>query len=148
MQAIIFHNLHCLPTKYKAMKKILLLAIITLVTFGCASNSDKENAKQEQANKNQLQEVDPNAPDWYNNPPTSDTLVFGVGVGTSRDMSIAERKAIMQANLNLAEQITQPIVDENKTSTEATLSNISIVQKVWKKEGAQHNVYILISMKK
>ena len=104
-------------------------------------------------------------PEWYNNPPVSTKVFYGVGAGTSRGMDIAEQKAILQGNVSLAEQAEPAKVKEIKNTSkstggktseeviqqkivEANLKDVKLVKKVYMQNGDTFTVYVLLEMKK
>lgn len=137
---------NCLQN-FNAMKKVILIALILV---GATTNAQNF--------------VDA-APEWFNNPPTSNKKFYGVGLGMSKSMEIAESKATMQANLHLAEQVVPPKTREEKLSykskdgkiseetiqrkiVEAQLTDVVIVKKAFMQDGDNYLVYVLVEMKK
>lgn len=129
------------------MKRILLLALILSSFSGIA------------------QEATDSIPDWFSNPPKSSKKFYGTGKGVSNFLDIAEKKAIMNANLKLAEQVSTPKKKEikNKTKTvsgqdneatiqrtitEAKLKGVTIIKKAVVQRDDKYYVYILSEMKK
>jgi hypothetical protein len=129
------------------MKKILLIAFI-LSSFSVLA-----------------QEANDSIPDWYSNPPKSSRKFYGAGEGVSNYLDIAEKKAIMFANLRLAEQANTPKTKEIKSKTktvngqdneatiqrtivEAKLKGVTIIKKSVIQKGDKYYVYILSEMKK
>ena len=107
-----------------------------------------------------------NPPEWVKNPPTSKENIYGVGFGTSTNRDIAERKAIMDANVNLAEKV-QPavititsqidsVVKNNvvliekvqtvRKKVQATLENTNIKERAVFEDNGRISVYVLIEM--
>lgn len=104
-------------------------------------------------------------PAWFNNPPTSSKKFYGVGEGKSRSMGIADSKAMLSANLQIAEQVEPAKVKEIRTkSTSAdgkineeiiqreilnvNLSDVRVVKKAYMQTGDTFIVYVLLEMKK
>lgn len=129
------------------MKKFLFIAIL-ISSFGC-------NA----------QEANDSIPEWFSNPPTSSRKFYGAGEGVSNYLDIAEKKAIMNANLRLAEQVNTPKKKEIKSKTktvsgqdnestiqrtilEAKLKGVTVIKKSVIQKGDKYYVYILSEMKK
>ncbi len=129
------------------MKRIILLALILSAFSGIA------------------QEATDSIPDWFSNPPKSSRKFYGVGEGVSNFLDIAERKAMMNANLQLAEQVSTSKKKEIKTKTktvsgkdneatiqrtivEAKLKGVTIIKKFVIQRGDNYYVYILAEMKK
>jgi hypothetical protein len=111
------------------------------------------------------QEATDSIPSWFKNPPTSSRKYYGVGEGLSINLSIAEQKAILYANLRLAEQVKPAKVKEIKskskmadgsikeetiqrTVTEANLRGVTIIKKSVVQKGDKYIVYIMVEMKK
>lgn len=111
------------------------------------------------------QETTDSIPDWFKNPPTSSKKLYGAGEGTSPYLDIAEKKAMLNANLRLAEQVNQPKTKEikNKTKTvsgqdnettiqrtilEAKLKGVTVIKKQVVQSGDKYIVYLLVEMKK
>ncbi|RPH34454.1 MAG: hypothetical protein EHM93_00025 [Bacteroidales bacterium] len=111
------------------------------------------------------QESTDTIPNWFSNPPTSSRKFYGAGEGISAYLDIAEKKATMNANLKLAEQVNKPKKKElkNKTKTvsgqdneqiiqrtivEAKLKGVSIIKKSVVQKGDKYIVYVLAEMKK
>ena len=44
-------------------------------------------------------------PDWYNNPPTSARKIYAAGTATGPTIDVAEKKATMDAKIQLARQV-------------------------------------------
>jgi hypothetical protein len=130
-----------------AMKRILLFALLLAAMNTIA------------------QEATDSIPDWFKNPPTSSRKFYGAGEGTSMSLDIAEKKAMLNANLRLAEQVKPPKVKEIKSTTkrvdgsnkeeiiqrtivEAKLKGVTIINKSVTQKGDMYVVYILVEMKK
>mgnify|MGYP003583263223 FL=1 len=64
----------------------------------------------------QAQEDGVSAPSWYKNPPKSGKKYYGAGVGTSKSLEVAEKKALLDANTSLAEQSGKIKIEENNSS--------------------------------
>ncbi|MHC1705864.1 MAG: LPP20 family lipoprotein [Tenuifilaceae bacterium] len=111
------------------------------------------------------QQTSNSVPDWYGNPPVSNKKFYGVGVGTSKSMEIAEKKAKLEANLQLAEQVEPAKVKEIKTKTKSadgkiieetiireivntSLSGVTQVKKVVTQKDDLYTIYVLVEMKK
>lgn len=109
-----------------------------------------------------------NIPNWVNNPPKSKDKIYAVGVGNSGSADIAERKARMDANVKLAEQVEpavysysskiDTILIGNKMLIErfnvvrkkvvATLHNTQEVEKIGLEKNGTYTTYVLLSMSK
>lgn len=104
-------------------------------------------------------------PSWFSNPPTSNKKFYGVGEGKSRSMSIADSKAMLSANLQIAEQVEPAKVKDIKTkSTSAdgkiseeiiqreilnvNLSDVRVLKKAYMQVGDTFTVYVLLEMKR
>lgn len=59
------------------------------------------------------QENEKSVPSWYKNPPKSAKKYYGVGVGSSASIEVAEKKARLDANTSLAEQSGKIKIEEN-----------------------------------
>lgn len=111
------------------------------------------------------QEATDSIPDWFKNPPTSSRKFYGAGEGNSPYLDIAEKKAMLNANLRLAEQVNKPKTKEikNKTKTvtgqdneqtiqrtvvEAKLKGVTVIKKAVLQKGDKYIVYVLVEMKK
>lgn len=111
------------------------------------------------------QEVTDSIPTWFSNPPTSKRMLYGAGKGVSAFMDVAEKKAILSANLKLAEQVNPPKEKEIKSTTkrvdgsdnetiiqrtivEAKLKGVTIINKSVIQKGDMYIVYVLVEMKK
>lgn len=131
----------------QAMKKTLLFSLLFVAMNSIA------------------QEATDSIPTWFSNPPTSSKKFYGAGEGTSLYLDIAEKKAMLNANLRLAEQVNQPKTKEikNKTKTvsgqdneqtiqrtilEAKLKGVTIIKKAVVQKGDKYIVYLLVEMKK
>lgn len=126
------------------MKRILIFVMVAIPILSCGQS----------------------VPGWVKNPPKSNDKIYAVGVGTSGNAEIAERKAKMEANVNLAEQLEtavvsvttkfEPVVRRNKALTEkvkvvrktvvATLQDTQVSQKFATEENGIHKVYVLMEM--
>lgn len=145
------------------MKKLIF------ITFLLASMSttaqEATNSTTQEVTDTITQEVNSSIPDWFNNPPTSSRKFYGVGEGISMYLDIAEKKAMMSANLQLAEQVRPPKVKEIKSTTkrvdgsdeeatihrtivEAKLKGVTIINKSVVQKGDKYIVYVLVEMKK
>lgn len=104
-------------------------------------------------------------PKWYSNPPVSSKKFYGVGEGTSMSMDIAEKKAMLSANLQIAEQAEPASIKEiEKTSVsadgkirkekiqrkvvKAELTRVKVVKKTYIQNGDKYTVYVMLEMKK
>lgn len=129
------------------MKKLLFIALVLSTFSGLA------------------QEATDSIPEWYSNPPKSSRKFYGVGEGVSNFLDIAEKKAMLNANLRLAEQVNTPKKKEikNKTKTvtgqdneetiqrtivEAKLKGVTIIKKSVIQKSDKYYVYVLAEMKK
>lgn len=138
-------------------RRSLFVVLLLITLLSCRHTGEKAHdgsdagdgvAQTEQNLGQNTRVLDLSAPAWYNHPPTSDSLFYGVGVGESLDWSTAERKAIMEAQVQLAEQINDPKTVGNTTTTEATLYDVTVVQKIGKNKGDKHQIYVMLSTKK
>jgi hypothetical protein len=132
------------------MKKILLYSILLLpLTVQCQNSLNT-------------------TPKWVNNPPKSKDKIYAVGVGTSSSPDVAERKAIMDANVNLAENVRPAVVTITshidsiiqgneiliervniiRKKVEATLQNTQLINKTVLEEKGKYKVYVLVEMPK
>jgi len=104
-------------------------------------------------------------PTWFNNPPTSSKKFYGVGEGKSRSMGIADSKAMLNANLQIAEQAEPAKVKEIRTKSTSVdgkvseeiikreilnvnLSDVRVIKKAYMQVGDTFTVYVLLEMKK
>ena len=107
-----------------------------------------------------------NLPSWVKNPPTESNTIYAVGKGTSSNAETAERKARLDANVGLAEQVSPAVITvttrlestvrRNKALTEkvkvvrktvtANLQDVSIVKKFTFEDKDIHTAYILLEM--
>jgi hypothetical protein len=132
------------------MRKIIFLLLITIPYLS------------------QCQPSSSSLPNWVNNPPKSKDKVYGVGMGSSSNADVAERKANLDASVNLAKQIEPTITSVTsridsvvrgkkvlvervsivrKTVT-ATLSNTSVIDKYSFEENGTYTVYVLMETPK
>ncbi|MFO8021414.1 MAG: LPP20 family lipoprotein [Perlabentimonas sp.] len=107
-------------------------------------------------------------PLWVNSPPESSSKYYAVGGGTSVSADISERKARLDANVKLAEQV-EPVVETtvsridsvvrgNEVLVErvtiirkkvmATLQNVTETEKVTLENNGKYTTYVLLSMPK
>jgi hypothetical protein len=107
-------------------------------------------------------------PNWINNPTKSKDKLFAVGMGSSSNAEVAERKASLDASVKLAELIEPAIethtsridsvlrgkkklvekVDIIRKTVSATLSDTRITEKHRIEEDGKYTVYILMEMPK
>ena len=145
------------------MKKLLF---ITLLVASISTNAQvTTDTITQEVTDTITQEANIPVPDWFKNPPTSSRKFYGAGEGISAYLDIAEKKAIMSANLKLAEQVSQPKKKEIKSTTkrvdgtdneatiqrtivEAKLKGVTIIKKSVNQKGNKYIVYILVEMKK
>jgi len=93
-------------------------------------------------------------PDWYNNPPTSTRKIYAAGTATGPTVDVAEKKATMDAKIQLARQVGQVKYlskDGEGITTEvvkAELRDVRVERKKVISTGNSHTVFVLVSMKK
>lgn len=93
-------------------------------------------------------------PDWYNNPPTSARKIYAAGTATGLTVDVAEKKATMDAKIQLARQVGQVKYlskDGDKLTTEvvkAELRDVRVERKKVISIDNSHTVFVLVSMKK
>lgn len=93
-------------------------------------------------------------PEWYNNPPTSARKIYAAGTATAPAVDVAEKKATMDAKIQLARQVGQVNYlskDGDKITTEvvkAELRDVRVERKKVISNGNTHTVFVLVSMKK
>ena len=107
-------------------------------------------------------------PRWYRKPPQEQGRVFGVGEGSSSNQDVARRKAVLNANVQIAEQVetvlrtvtvkVDSIIKDDKvliervtnvrTSVKAELKGTSIEQIAYKKNRNGYTAYVLVAMDK
>lgn len=88
------------PSKEDILKEQLKLAEMR------AEMLEKQQDQQEEVLKGKLADV----PDWYLDPPVADpTGVYGVGTSSSNNMSVALKKARLQADFEVAQQMDQEL---------------------------------------
>jgi predicted transcriptional regulator len=132
------------------MKRILALIIILLPIFTSGQILGKRT------------------PDWVKNTPKSSENYYAVGEGSSATLDVAERKARLNANVKLAEQVGpvvktettrfENVVRNNKLLKEkvytmrktvvASLHDTRIVEQYSKEKNGVHTVYLLVEMPK
>jgi hypothetical protein len=129
------------------MKKIILITLL-LAAFGAYA-----------------QDATDSIPDWVSKPPASSKMFYSVGIGKSRMMDIAERKAILDANIKLAEQVEPAKVEKIKRTSKsadgrtteeiiqreivnAILSDVRILKRFSFQKDEEYTVYVLVEMKK
>jgi len=114
------------------------------------------------------QDVGNRAPKWIKKKPESSNKIFAVGKASSASADIAYRKAMLDANKNLAKQV-EPVVTTKTTKiisavengkvvkqkvdlirkkVSATLSGVSEIDKYQTQTGNEFTVYVLVSMPK
>jgi len=107
-------------------------------------------------------------PLWVNSPPESDAKYYAVGEGSSVSADISERKARLDANVNLAKQV-EPVVETTisridstikgnellvervtviRKKVMATLQNVTETEKVTLDSNGKYTTYVLLSMPK
>ncbi len=145
------------------MKKLLFITFL-LASMGTIAQEAIDSATQE-VTDTIAQKANASIPDWFKNPPTSSRKLYGAGEGISMYLDIAEKKAMMSANLRLAEQVNKPKTKEikNKTKTvsgqdnettiqrtvvEAKLKGVTIIKKAVVQSGDKYIVYLLVEMKR
>ena len=105
-------------------------------------------------------------PRWYRNPPEEQGKIVGVGRGTSSNKEVALRKAIMDANIQIAKQV-QPALTSIasrldtlargnemvlqritlvRTTVQAELTNTRIVRRAFKRANGGYIAFVLIEM--
>jgi len=93
-------------------------------------------------------------PEWYNKPPVSARRFYAAGTAVASTLELAEKKAAMDAEIQLARQVGQVkyhSTNGKNTTTEvvkAELRDVRIERKKVISNGNTHTVYVLVSMKK
>ena len=145
------------------MKKLLFITFL-LASMGTTAQ-EATNSTTQEVTDTIAQEANISIPDWFKNPPTSFRKFYGAGEGISMYLDIAEKKAMMSANLQLAEQVRPPKVKEIKSTTkrvdgsddesiihrtivEAKLKGVTVINKSVVQRGNKYIVYVLVEMKK
>ena len=80
-------------------------------------------------------------PEWYSKPTVAPGLHIGVGLGTDSDQRVAERKAIMQANLDLAKRI---MASDNPSAT----PSVGVARMEVSQSDGTFCVYAMVQAKK
>lgn len=110
----------------KLMMKSLIAGLAVALISGCASGPSKEDIlkeqlrlaemraemleKQKEAQEEILEEKLDDVPDWYMNPPAPDaTGLYGVGMASSNNLSVAIKKARLAADFEVAQQMEQEL---------------------------------------
>jgi len=129
------------------MKKLVLITLL-FVAIGASAQTATDSI-----------------PEWVNKPPVSSRMFYGVGVGKSRMMDVAEKKAILDANLKLAEQVEPAKVKKIKKTTKSAdgrtieetiqrevistiLSDVRVIKRASFQNDEEYTVYVLVEMKK
>jgi hypothetical protein len=152
-----------------AMKKsnislwLILSSVIMGILAGCKDEPPnpppdlKPVADTVQTQKTEIK--DAKAPQWAKELPVKQGYLYMVGVGQSRQIDIAEKKAIMNARTLMAEKIHQsaiPVGEKKETGGASSESNVdyevilenSLVTKTERvKEDKLWKVYVLLEMK-
>ena len=131
-------------------KKIILIAFLTIPMLSNCQN------------------VGNRAPKWIKKTPKSNSKIFAVGKASSASADIAYRKALLDANKNLAQQV-EPVVNTKTTKiisavengkvvkqkvdvirkkVSATLSGVSEIDKYQTQADNEFTVFVLLSMPK
>jgi hypothetical protein len=100
-----------------------------------------------QVNVNQI-------PKWYNEPPKSIWKIYAAGTATAPTVEIAEKKATIDAKVQLARRVGS--VEYKRKGEEgvasevvkAELRNVKIERKRIVSNQKMHTVFVLVSMKK
>ena len=97
------------------MRISLIVLLFALLVLGCkrTDKNDKTNPDST-AIRDSLQtglklpdEVLEEAPEWFESLPEKDSYIYAVGVAKSRSGSIASNKALLKAQLSLAEKLKE-----------------------------------------
>ncbi|QKG80544.1 hypothetical protein [Tenuifilum thalassicum] len=119
------------------MKKFLLPALLLLFTVACMAQVDV----------NQI-------PKWYNEPPKSIWKIYASGTATAPTVEIAEKKATIDAKVQLARKVGS--VEYKRKNKEviasevvkAELRDVKVERKMTISNQKMHTVFVLVSMKK
>ena len=116
-----------------------LIAMLMAIAAGVAScvQPQQQQAKQQQADSTPAG-CEP--PEWFVNPAITPGLYIGLGLGIDNDRRMAERKAIMQANIDLAKRITA-------TNNHGTLPTVAVAHMDVAQNDGQYCIYVMVQAK-
>lgn len=105
----------------------MIAATVVFALAGCSSAPDRTEIVQDQLEAEQMKadtaqdkaEIKlASVPDWVLNPPQSDASgVYGVGIGESRKLNVAIKKAGLNAQYELAKGFGQELAGNEKSYT-------------------------------
>jgi len=156
------------------MRNLAIVSLLgaTLMASGCASNSAKYAKSIDQAAQDRSAAVQTNIdsmPEWYTKPPVAtDKVVYVVGTGTSKSLSMTKNKALLDAQRQLADQINSIVsgtADQyskdagvngtslyeetttltNKLINEANVAGYTVTESAVSKENDSYRMYVLLA---
>ncbi len=155
----------------KILRLSLMIAVTVLVMISCSGAPEVNDMPERKAAANPKGPDD--LPDWYINITEEDDIyIYSVGMGTSRDMSIATDKAKQAGKVELSERISANVqsqvksftqeagMSENtqivefyqstsKTVTDNTLNGVTVLKRYpYQKSGGGWVVYVQLGMRK
>ena len=112
------------------------------------------------------QNAESQTPNWVRKTPSKKGYFVATGVGSSADISVAQRKASLDARVNLAKQVEPEVITKTTRlantlnsnlglsprikviykSVSANLEDVRTVQKHTTEKNGVHTVYVLVEM--
>ncbi len=120
------------------MKIVSLLLIILFVSISCDSKKETPFV----SDRTVVKQIPVDAPAWYRELPQSEEFIYGKGMAISKRVNIARDKALIQAQADLAEKISDKVL-----STEMIELNQGIIKEQQNtQDGDRWRVYVLLEM--
>lgn len=117
-------------------QKTLIVMLMAIAAASCVQ-PQQQQAKQQQADSTR---VGCEPPEWFVSPAITPGLHIGLGVGIDNDRRVAERKAIMQANLDLAKRIMA-------TGGQGTPPSVAVAHMDVAQNEGQYCIYVMVHAK-
>lgn len=149
------------------MKKIITMTMV-LVLAGCSSTPSvvKRMNEVDEYTKERIEDSIDDVPDWFMEPPENHAnVVFVTGTGLSNSMTMARNKAMLDAQVQLADQVHALVSSHTKQRNleangdgainmdqvvkklvaEANLAGYSVEKKELMRDGRKYRFYVLLA---
>ncbi|NOX89821.1 MAG: hypothetical protein GXO77_12425 [Calditrichaeota bacterium] len=133
-------------------KKLFFIAILLFAFFGCKKEKEPDQGATIQTDRGEVTdsaavvpEVKEGAgPEWFRNPPQRDDFVYSVGEASSKRPEMARNRAIMNAQVLLAQEMAKQFGELKPDSLEQVIRFSRVIKEKQIKKGSLWHSYVLL----
>ncbi len=133
-------------------KKLIFISILLFTFFSCKKEKEPDQGVKTQTDQEKVTDslaVAPEAkggagPEWFRNPPQKDDFVYSVGEASSKRPEMARNRAIMNAQVLLAQEMAKQFGGLKPDSLEQVIRFSRVIKEKQIKKGSLWHSYVLL----